>query len=64
MNAQSMSRKEKLEFLNEILQNDPQIVKDWLASLVNKGGDTRQERIRKMIEEDFEEYEAVFKALA
>jgi len=65
MNTKEMSREEKWKFLDEIFQNDPQVIRDWLEGLVtHRSNVSRHDKIRKMITQDFEEYAKVFKDLA
>lgn len=63
MDIKTMSKEEKKEMLTSIFDQDPNLVKDWLEEkLLDES--SRQKMIEKMILEDFEKYDEVFRALA
>ncbi len=63
MNLNAMRRQEKKNWMTTIFNEDPDLVKDWLAEKLADQS-SREKMIERMILEDFEEYSEVFKALA
>lgn len=63
MDISAMTDQEKKDILDTLLQENPALVKDWVRKKI-KSEKERELLIEKMILEDFQEYDEVFKALA
>lgn len=62
MNISTLERHQLTEIIKDILVEDPTILLEAIRSL--REGKTREERFDAIMEEDFNKYDEVFKALA
>jgi hypothetical protein len=71
MNLEKVDRTALKSIIREVLKEDAALFKDVIKEIlvenqiiISKEQEQRRERLEKMIREDFEKYEDVFKALA
>jgi hypothetical protein len=71
MNLENIDRAELKSLIKEVLQEDITLFKDVIEEIllenqviVSKEQAERRQKLEKMIHEDFEKYDDVFKALA